>query len=179
MLTGIVKSGFHASHVDGFDPVAVVQRVSMGLAAFSPERFVTLVAALISPGERHLRYVNAGHPPIVLWGPTREPLWLASTGPLVSPVLRESTWEAPVVPMNDGDHLLLYTDGIWEILADEDGRAEERFTTAIHRVSGGGGLLLDTILADVHHELAGRHQPDDLTLLTASVVAPLDRERSG
>ena len=73
MLTGIVKSAFHASHVDGFEPLAVVQRVSMGLAAFSPDRFVTLVAALISPDERHLRYVNAGHPPIVLWGRTREP----------------------------------------------------------------------------------------------------------
>ena len=34
MLTGIVKSAFHASHADGFEPVAVVQRVSMGLAAF-------------------------------------------------------------------------------------------------------------------------------------------------
>ena len=87
MLTGIVKSAFHASHVDGFEPMAVVQRVSMGLAAFSPDRFVTLVAALISPDERQLRYVNAGHPPIVLWGSGREPLWLASTGPLVSPVL--------------------------------------------------------------------------------------------
>ncbi len=76
MLTGIVKSAFHASHVDGFEPLAVVQRVSTGLAAFSPERFVTLVAALIAPDERQLRYVNAGHPPIVLWGRTREPLWL-------------------------------------------------------------------------------------------------------
>ena len=51
MLTGIVKSAFQASHVDGFEPLAVVQRVSTGLAAFSPERFVTLVAALISPAK--------------------------------------------------------------------------------------------------------------------------------
>jgi phosphoserine phosphatase RsbU/P len=170
MLTGIVKSAFHASHVDGFDPVAVVQRVSMGLAAFSPDRFVTLVAALISPEGRHLRYVNAGHPPIILWGPTRESLWLGSTGPLVSPVLMASTWDAPVVPMNKGDHLLLYTDGVWESLADEDGRAEERFTRVIDRVPEGGAALLDTILAEVDHELAGQLHPDDVTLLTASML---------
>jgi sigma-B regulation protein RsbU (phosphoserine phosphatase) len=169
MLTGIVKSAFHASHVDAFEPSAVVQRVSMGLAAFSPERFVTLIAALVSPGEGHLRYVNAGHPPIVLWGSAREPLWLGSTGPLVSPVLTRATWGAPVVPISDGDHVLLYTDGIWEILADEDGRAESRFTSAIDRAPEGGAALVDTILADVHQELAGRLQPDDLTLLTASV----------
>src|SRR4030095_3583513 len=114
ILTGIVKSAFHASHVDGFEPIAVVQRVSMGLAAFSPDRFVTMVAVLISPEERQFRYVNAGHPPVALWGNTREPLWLHSTGPLVSPVLKASIWEAPVVPIHEGDHLLLYTDGISE-----------------------------------------------------------------
>jgi len=172
MLTGIVKSAFHASYVDGFEPSAVVQRVSMGLAAFSPERFVTLVAALISPDKRQLRYVNAGHPPIVLWRSAKEPLWLPSTGPLVSPALTQSRWDAPVVPMEAGDHLLLYTDGIWETLADDDGHAEERFTRIISRVSEGGAPLLDAILADVHKELAGRPQPDDLTLLAATVLGP-------
>jgi phosphoserine phosphatase RsbU/P len=172
MLTGIVKSAFHASHVDGFEPLAVVQRVSQGLAAFSPERFVTLVAALISPEERRLRYVNAGHPPIAVWGPTRNPLWLESTGPLVSPVLIRSTWEAADAPLGDGDHVLLYTDGISEILADEDGRAEHRFARAIARTPGGGAALLDAILDEVQHEIAGQEQPDDLTLLTASVAAP-------
>lgn len=170
MLTGIVKSAFHASHVDGFDPIAVVRRVSLGLAAFSPDRFVTLIAALISPEERYLRYVNAGHPPILLWGREREPEWLPSTGPLVSPVLLETIWDAAVVPMNKRDHLLLYTDGVWEPLANEDGRAEARFTDAINRVPEGGTTLLDTILADVHRELTGQLQPDDLTLLTATLI---------
>jgi sigma-B regulation protein RsbU (phosphoserine phosphatase) len=170
MLTGIVKSAFHASHVDGFEPAAVVQRVSMGLAAFSPERFVTMVAALISPEERQLRYVNAGHPPVALWGRTRQPRWLHSTGPLVSPALMESTWESPVVPIHEGDHLLLYTDGISDALADDNGKSEKGFTRIIDSESEGGAPLLDTILADVHRRLAGRPQPDDLTLLTASVL---------
>jgi len=177
MLTGIVKSAFHASHVDGFEPMAVVQRVSMGLAAFSPDRFVTLVAALISPGERLMRYVNAGHPPILLWGRGREPRWLASTGPLVSPALTSATWDGAVVPMHERDHVLLYTDGIWETLADADGRAEGRFTSAIDRALEGGALLLETILGDVFHELAGQLQADDLTLLTASMIGPTDREQ--
>jgi CheY-like chemotaxis protein len=173
MLTGIVKSAFHASHVDGFEPGAVVQRVSMGLAAFGADRFVTLVTVLISPEERQLRYVNAGHPPVAMWGRTREPLWLESTGPLVSPVLATSTWGVPVVPIDEGDHLLLYTDGISDALADDDGRSEERFTSVIDRAADGGAPLLDTILADVRHQLAGRPQPDDLTLLTARVLGPV------
>jgi len=175
MLTAIVKSAFQASHVDGFEPLAVVQRVSAGLAAFSPERFVTLVAALISPEEECLRYVNAGHPAAALWGGGREPVWLESTGPIVSAVL-PGTWEAHVVPMLKGDHLLLYTDGISEVLADEDGRgAEEKFADAIMRTSEGGSALLDTILADVKRMLAGEVQQDDLTLLTARIVSPAGR----
>ena len=170
MLTGIVKSAFYASHIDGFDPVSVVDRVSMGLAAFSSDRFVTLIAVLISPEARRLQYVNAGHPPMLLWGSAREPLWLASTGPLISPALVGIRWEAPVIPMKKGDHLLLYTDGVWEPLANEDGRAEERFTNAVTRAPDGGATLLDTILVDVHRELACHLQPDDLTLLTARVV---------
>jgi sigma-B regulation protein RsbU (phosphoserine phosphatase) len=171
MLTGVVKSAFHASHVDAFEPVAVVERVSAGLAAFSPDRFVTLISALASPEECQLQYVNAGHPPMVLWG-AREPLWLHSTGPLVSPVLTGMRWAAAVVPMARGDHVLLFTDGVWEILADADGRAEARFTSAIERASEGGAVLLDTILTDVSGELGERSQPDDLTLITANVVGP-------
>jgi sigma-B regulation protein RsbU (phosphoserine phosphatase) len=169
MLTGIVKSAFHASHMDGFDPRAVVHRVSMGLAAFSPNRFVTLVAALISPQERSVRYVSAGHPPLVLWGRERNLDWLGSTGPLISPALTGAAWAEHTLPLHAGDHLLLYTDGVSEPLADEDGRAEARLSSSIDRHSGGGAALLDGILAEVASELAGRPQDDDLTLLTASV----------
>jgi len=170
MLTGIVKSAFHASHGDGFEPLAVVQRISAGLAAFSPERFVTLIAALIAPGEGRLRFVNAGHPPAVVWG-TREPEWLGSTGPLVSPALTSASWESRTVPIHLGDHLLLYTDGVSETLADADGQAEARFASTIAAVPHGGADLLDAILADIDRELAGQPQPDDLTLLTAGVIS--------
>ena len=177
MLTGIVKSAFHASHVDAFDPLAVVDRVSAGLAAFSPDRFVTLIAALVCPAESRLQYVNAGHPPIVMWG-GRAPTRLGSTGPLVSPALRTSTWEAQAVLFDEGDHLLFYTDGAWEALADHDGRAEARFTSTIEQTCGGGARLLDAILADIEHELAGQPQSDDLTLLTATVLGADNREGS-
>ena len=43
---------------------------------------------------------------------------------------------------------------------------------AIGRASRGGAELLDAILDDVHRQLAERPQPDDLTLMTASVLAP-------
>ena len=171
MLTGVVKSAFHASHIDGFEPAAVVQRVAIGLAAFSPERFVTLIAALICPDDRELRYVSAGHPPLALWGQAREPLYLASTGPLISPVLIGSTWESQTVTIQEGDRLLLYTDGVSETLADDDGSSERRLTAAIQRSAATNAALVDGILGEIERELAGQPQPDDLTLLAAHVLA--------
>ena len=47
--------------------------------------------------------------------------------------------------------------------------------SAIGRAPEGGGSLLDTILGEVQAEMAGRLQPDDLTLLTATVVGPMRR----
>jgi serine phosphatase RsbU (regulator of sigma subunit) len=65
----------------------------------------------------------------------------------------------------------MHTDGVSEVLAGTDGCAETRFRNTIERTAAGGASLLDAILADVQHDLAGRPQPDDLTLMTARVLA--------
>jgi sigma-B regulation protein RsbU (phosphoserine phosphatase) len=173
MLTGIVKSAFHASHVDGFEPAGVVERVASGLAAFSPERFVTLIAALIAPDAGTLRYVNAGHPRMALWGRSREPQWMDTTGPLVSPALFGGcTWDVARVAIEPGDQLLMYTDGVSEVIADADGRADARFGRTIACAVDSGPSILDAILAEVQNDLWDLPQPDDVTLLTARVLEP-------
>ena len=170
MLTGIVKSAFHASHADGSSPAAVVQRVSrLGLAAFSPDRFVTLVAALISSGRTAVAVCE------------RRSSADRSVGKQARTAVAREHRAAGVAGADSvdvgrtggadrrGRSPLLYTDGVSETLADDDGRAEQRFTSTIARAAESGAPLLDAILADVDHELAGRPQPDDVTLLTATV----------
>ena len=170
MITSVVKSAFHAARVDGYDPLAVVHRVWGGLSAFGAEKFVTLFAALIAPEDSRLRYVSAGHPPGLLWRDAGDPLWLASTGPLISPALPASTWAIESVAMRAGDRLLLYTDGVTDVLESDDVEASSQIIAAIHREAGGGMPLLDAILADVHTKLGGDAQPDDVTLMTARIL---------
>jgi sigma-B regulation protein RsbU (phosphoserine phosphatase) len=167
MLTGVVKSAFRASSAEGYDPVAVVQRVWNGLRAFGPDRFVTLFSGLVSTGERQLRYVNAGHPSVLLWNTTRKQEWLESTGPLISAVLSASTWDVGTVAMDEGDQLLLYTDGVSEVIADTNECVQVRIQTLTAEQAPEGAQLLEAILAAVHNDLAGAPQSDDLTLLTA------------
>jgi phosphoserine phosphatase RsbU/P len=170
MITSVVKSAFHAARVDGYDPLAVVHRVWGGLSAFGAEKFVTLFAALIAPEDSRLRYVSAGHPPGLLWRDAGDPLWLASTGPLISPALPASTWAIESLAMRAGDRLLLYTDGVTDVLESDDVEASSQIIAAIHREAGGGMPLLDAILADVHTKLGGSAQPDDVTLMTARIL---------
>ena len=173
MLIGVVKSAFHASRAEGFDPSAVVDRVWHALAPFSAQRFVTLFAALVAPAERQLRYASAGHPAIPLWSNVRDLMWLESTGPLISPVLSTS-WDVQTTSIDEGDQLLLYTDGVSEPLADADGCAKSRIEQSIEQHATGGTPLLDAIVDDVQRALAGRAQSDDLTLLTARVLGSRD-----
>ena len=169
MLTGVVKSAFHAARAEGFDPLAVVHRVWHALTPFSAQRFVTLFTALVAPATGQLRYVNAGHPSIPLWNSAGEPVWLESTGPLISPVLTAS-WGMRTTIVDEGDQILLYTDGVSEPLADADGCSKGRIQRAIGDQVAGGTQLLDAIVDAVRLTLAGRPQSDDLTLLTARVL---------
>jgi sigma-B regulation protein RsbU (phosphoserine phosphatase) len=170
MLTGVVKSAFHASHADGFDPLAVVQRVSTSLAAFGAERFVTLFAALVDRGGQSAHYVNAGHPPGLLWRGAGPALRLSSTGPLVSPALAGCVWEREVVAIGAGDRLFLYTDGLLEPFIDERDGGDRAFVAQLDGRARDGTLSADRVVEDVAARLASGPQPDDVTLVLATVL---------
>ncbi len=170
MLTGVVKAAFRASHVDAYEPLAVVERVSSGLAAFTSERFVTLVAALVAPDEGRLTFVNAGHPPGLVWRRERILGRLASSGPLVSPAIESPSWTQMSVPIAEGDHVLLYTDGVSEAFITDNELGEDRIRAAINRHANGGSSLLDALLADVDRHRGQHPYRDDVTLVTAHVV---------
>ena len=170
MLTGVVKSAFRTSSADGYEPAAVVGRLRNNMAAFGPERFVTLIAAILSADEERLVYVNAGHPPGLLCNAEGGRVWLSGTGPLISTALPACTWEQRSVPMVMGDRLLLYTDGVSDALMGEDDLGEEAISSATEQYVDGGAPLLDELLTRVRARFGGRPQPDDLTLLTAKLI---------
>jgi serine phosphatase RsbU (regulator of sigma subunit) len=170
MLTGVVKSAFRAAHADDYEPIAVLERLRSSMAAFGPERFVTLIAAVLATEGGRLDYVNAGHPAGLLSATDGQLVRLASTGPLVSPALPDSAWEQRRVHMGPGDLLLLYTDGVSDALAMADDSGEEAILAAVGQHALGGAPLLDTILTRVRERLGGRPQTDDLTLLTATML---------
>jgi sigma-B regulation protein RsbU (phosphoserine phosphatase) len=171
MLTGVVKSAFRASHPDGYEPRAVVHRLWSNMDAFGSERFVTMIAAVVSLEEQRVDYVNAGHPSGMIVSSTRGvSQLLPSTGPLVSPALRDCAWQQQSMPFTRGDLLFLYTDGVSDALAGPDDCGEASIVQLLEQhANDGNGRLLDSVLARVREQFGGLPQPDDLTLLSATM----------
>src|SRR5215471_2161038 len=104
MLTGTVKSAFHAASADLYEPACVVDRVANGIRAFGHHHFITLICARVRNGS--LDFVNAGHPPGILWSGAASAALLESTGPIISPALNFS-WEQRTIPVKRGcDHIV-------------------------------------------------------------------------
>jgi sigma-B regulation protein RsbU (phosphoserine phosphatase) len=165
MLTGIVKAAFRSSHADRYDPLAVVRRVSDGIGAFEPDRFVTLICARVSLEGASVEYVNAGHEGGLIVSGSGSVTRLESTGPLISPAFGGLGWEMSSVPWDSGSLLLLYTDGLSEAAEAGEIFGAERITSAARDGAGDAGGLLRTLLDEVGKFTGGRPTEDDITLL--------------
>jgi serine phosphatase RsbU (regulator of sigma subunit) len=170
MLTSLVKSAFHAELSMGHEPERVAAAIASALRPFGAERYITMICACLEPGSRSIVYVNAGHPPGLLWTEPRSIRSLAPTGPILSPVLVGATWKSERAPLPPGSRLLLYTDGVTEASSETDFFGEERLVEVIARRPEGGASLLDEILASLDRFRGGRPATDDLTLM--AVVVP-------
>jgi sigma-B regulation protein RsbU (phosphoserine phosphatase) len=168
MLTGIVKSAFHSAHVEDYDPIEVVKRVSDGIAAFASDRFVTLLCARVSAPDETIEFVNAGHEGGLLNLPNGTSINLESTGPLISPALPGLVWGRERLAWVDGAVALLYTDGILEASNEQGIFGAKRIEAVLRRLAGDGPGLLATILEEVNAFSGGRPPADDMTLITVS-----------
>jgi sigma-B regulation protein RsbU (phosphoserine phosphatase) len=169
MLTGLVKSSFSSVLGEGRDPAAVAFAVAAAIRPYGYERFISMTCACVHPHRRELIYVNAGHPPPILWSTNRPPLELEATGPIISPALPDTTWESCKIPLSPGDRLLLYTDGLREASSGHEDFGTDRIRAALERWPAGGPAMLDALLAEVDRFRAGRPPTDDLTIVTAAL----------
>jgi sigma-B regulation protein RsbU (phosphoserine phosphatase) len=168
MLTGIVKSAFHSSSAEGYDPASIVERVAGGIRAFGNLHFITLICARIGKGR--IEFVNAGHPPGILLNSKTSPTLLEATGPLISPAFSGVSWESSTMPVQKNARLVLFTDGVVEAESESGEYGLERLIRHVTRNLVPGDMLLDGILNDVSQFVAGRPTHDDVTLVTADVI---------
>lgn len=99
------------------DPQTVMEHMNAALCHFEPNTLVTAFFAVLDPASGRLRYAIAGHGAPLLAAADGRTAMLDGEGLLLgfSPATRYDAFECPLA---DGEHLILYTDGIVEIDRD-------------------------------------------------------------
>lgn len=126
--------------------------------------FASLWVGLLDPEDGTVTFVNAGHnPPLVLGrGAVRERL--ARTGMVVG--LSHFLFRAESVPLEPGETLLVYTDGVTEALNPQGQEfGEGRLEVAATQNTDSVDALLGRIEEQVFAFMGGAEQADDITLL--------------
>lgn len=134
------------------DPAQTLLRLHQFLSPLLPSnRFATAVVGWLTDDGR-LTIANAGHcPPLVVRrdGTIEE---IAATGPILG-VLPRAAWTSVTTTLEEGDTLVLYSDGVTEALV----HGEELGVPGLRALLAGG--------TSPEHLLETLHTDDDVTLV--------------
>jgi sigma-B regulation protein RsbU (phosphoserine phosphatase) len=141
----------------------------------SANRYATFFYAQYDSSTRRLEYVNAGHNPPLIFrtrSDRHDVLRLDVGGPVIG-LMPACSYVQQSVTLEEGDVLVLFTDGISEAMnAAGEEWGDERLTQVIgaHRALP-ARQLIDRIMRTSDDFVAGAAQYDDMTLITAKVTA--------
>ncbi|MFQ5878298.1 MAG: PP2C family protein-serine/threonine phosphatase [Acidobacteriota bacterium] len=168
LVTGMIKTAIGRSFQDEQGLAPAAGAIIETLAPLGQHRVVTVVLAMIDHRNRTLSYLNAGHPPALVWGEGREPRQLGATTPLLSYGLKMSPEPTVTVPFVPGERLALCTDGLYETLdPSENEFGRDRLFRALSAHPGPIEQVVDSVQQAARRHAAGRPPDDDMTLVVA------------
>jgi serine phosphatase RsbU (regulator of sigma subunit) len=166
LVTGMIKTALARSVQDPPDLAAAAGAVIECLAPLGAHRVVTLVLAVADARRGTLEYLNAGHPPPLLWGGAGGPAQLDATTPLLSFGLGMSRDPVRTRPFAPGQRLAIYSDGLYEVRDPSGGElGRERLLAAIALGRDPLEEVARRTLEQSRTHAGGRPPEDDLTLL--------------
>lgn len=167
----ILMSAVHASATtlleEGYPPAGTCSALNSLLCRISPEdRFVTFFCAVLDPAARSIEYCNAGHDhPLLIGGPQGGRTAELDEGGLVLGISPGAVYRSAAVPMDDGDTLLVYTDGLSDRI-EMIGREPREWMASMVRDHPGAspGQLVERLLSG-SEPTDGDIPDDDVTVL--------------
>ena len=137
--------------------------------------FATLFFGILDSETGILAYINAGHEPLFVVGPSGIKEDLQPTGPAVGMML-EAKFEIKQVQLEPGDILIGYTDGVTEACSP-NGQffTKKRLRSILQQPASSAPDLLERIKSSLFTYTENAPQNDDITLLAVQ-GAPKDKE---
>jgi sigma-B regulation protein RsbU (phosphoserine phosphatase) len=135
------------------------------------ESFVTAFLGAWDAAARTFTYARAGHNPPMLLKSSGDIVELDAVGSLPLAIMPDTRYEQHVQPLESGDLLVLYTDGIVEAANDRgDPFGEERLAQTIRAATGSAANILAALQQAVGEHLQGTRSRDDQTLVVLRVL---------
>jgi serine phosphatase RsbU (regulator of sigma subunit)/HPt (histidine-containing phosphotransfer) domain-containing protein len=174
LIASMLQAALAAQSVHASQPARVLEGLNQALSGKFPSHFVTAAYLFLDLQKGTANYAGAGHPPLLLWrkksGSTAEVL---ENGLMLGPS-PDSTYSQITWPLESGDKIVLFTDGIVEArnpAGEEFGMNRlKRFVEQNHALPADrfGDALLDR-LRHWSGQARGEAQSDDITLLAVDL----------
>jgi sigma-B regulation protein RsbU (phosphoserine phosphatase) len=170
LLMANLQASVRAFGIDEARPEAVTRQVNQALCRHTPlDRFVTFFYATVDTSTHRLTCSNAGHNPPILVRADGS-VWRPASDGMVLGVLEHNAYSQTEVPLQPGDRLVLFTDGITEAGSHEsrefgDDRLVELVVANRHLPAA---ALLDSVFTEVSAFTRGVFA-DDATLIVMGV----------
>jgi phosphoserine phosphatase RsbU/P len=163
------------------EPERILERLNDELAADNPSgMFVTFLCATFEPGSGRLTLANGGHCRPVLLRPGAPPSWAVKNLGTALGFEPGLEFERTELTLNDGDALILYSDGVTEAFdPQEELYGSERLLADVGPLAGQAPRVITAgLLQKVRAHAAGAPQSDDIAIL-ALRVGVSDSEKKG
>ena len=151
------------------DPGVLLPRLDRLAATLPSDQLVTLAYAVVAPGRDSAVLAVAGHPPPLLAPRRGQPRYVEEAlGTALGLGVGRGTWSAAEVALEDGDTLLLYSDGLVETrgLSLDDGL--RRMASKVAAMSARRRNPRE-LCARLAHDLGLPAAGDDVTALAVTV----------
>lgn len=169
VVTALARYTVRAASVDHDSPAEVLHTLDQVLHRAETERFCTVVLVRLRRREGRWRATVScgGHPLPLLRRPGEPPAPAGRFGPLVG-IFREARFSDTEVPLEHGDALVLFTDGVTEGRRSGEFYGIDRLVAVVdgHRASAAD--TTDGVLRDVMGFQLGEAR-DDIAVVTVAV----------
>jgi sigma-B regulation protein RsbU (phosphoserine phosphatase) len=174
LIASMLQAAFAGQARHASDPARMLAELNRSLVGKFEEHYVTAAYVFVDLERSLLRYAGAGHPPIMLTSRSTRIVRLIEENGTVLGMVPDAPYSSIEVPLQLGDRVLLYTDGVFEAMnpaqVEYSKPRLERFLAANVDLSAAG--FANALLNDVNlwsDDPNGRSQDDDITLVVLDI----------
>ena len=168
LVTGMIKAAVSQALQESGEILPAARAVLDTLAPLGQQRVITLFLAIADSKKKVLHYLNAGHPPALVWSDGQEKARLMATTPLLSYGIPLSNEPVLTQPFGPGARLAMYSDGLYEVRDPSGGEyGRDRLLQRMAKSRGPLEEVVTRVMQETRAHAGGRPPEDDLTLLMA------------